>query len=104
MELGKDTDNFTGKTKNITFTDYKEAHTTNRLIDANSIKHTSYNNINELEHARSNIKELTEEELLKIEHKKQKKKEYENNRIQNLEKYDKLQFDNFNRLNKLMLR
>ena len=42
MELGKDkVDNYTGKAKTINFTDYKEAHTTSRLVDPD----TKYNQL-----------------------------------------------------------
>ena len=50
-------DNYTGETKTIKYTDYKEAHTTSKLIDKNT-KFKQYRNISELESARSNIKIL----------------------------------------------
>jgi curved DNA-binding protein CbpA len=104
LELGTTVKNYTGKTKNIAFTDYKEAHTTNRLVDPNSAKNHTYSNINELEQSRSNIKELTQEELLNIELKKSREQEYEQQRIHNLQRLDNLHFDNYDKLNKLMLR
>ena len=48
-ELGKDNiDDFSGKTNNIEYTDYKKAYT-ERLIDPNSVVVNSYKNLNELE-------------------------------------------------------
>lgn len=102
-ELGVDkVDNYTGETKTIKFTDYKEAHTTSKLIDTNT-KFKQYRNISELESARSNIKDFTEEEL---EYYKQKQENDEINEKKRLEKQnhiDNLHFQNYERLNKLML-
>ena len=39
--------------KKVQFTDYKKAHTDTTLIDINSINHTEYNNLEELERERS---------------------------------------------------
>lgn len=103
-ELGIDkVDNYTGETKNIKFTDYKEAHTTSKLIDTN-IKYKQYKNISELESARSNISDFTQEEL---DYHKQKQEQAEINEKKRLEKQndiDNLHFKNYEKLNKLMLR
>ena len=102
-ELGVDKiDNYTGETKNIKFTDYKEAHTTSKLIDTN-IKYKQYKNISDLENARSNISDFTQEEL---DYHKQKQEQEANNEKKRLEKQndiDNLHFNNYKKLNKLML-
>ena len=102
VELGKKIDNFTGQTKNIQFTDYKEAHTTNRLVD-NNMEYKSYNNINELEHSRSVIKPLTMEEIQHTENQKNLEQIQEEKRNQNLRLLDDAHFRNYNKVNKMML-
>ena len=50
-ELGVDkVDNYTGETKTMKYTDYKEAHTTSKLVNKNT-KYKEYRNIGELENA-----------------------------------------------------
>ncbi len=102
FELGKKVDNFTGKTKNIAFTDYKEAHSNSRLVN-NNAKFKTYNSINDIKNERSNIRELTHEELMNIEIRKQEEEEAEMKRVQNLQYQDKRHFNHYNKLNKLML-
>lgn len=103
LVLGGKTDNFTGKTKNMAYTDYREAHSNSRLVNTN-MKYKTYDNIDEYNHARSNIKDLTQEELSNIEMQKQKEKEAEEKRVQNLQYQDRLHFQNYEKINKLMLR
>jgi curved DNA-binding protein CbpA len=102
-ELGVDKiDNYTGETKSIKFTDYKEAHTTSKLIDTN-IKYKEYKNISDLESSRSNIKNFTEEEL-DYYNKKQKEEEImENQRIEKQTNIDNRHFKNYEKLNKIMI-
>ena len=103
VELGKTKiDNYSGKTKNISFTDYKEAHTTNRIVD-NNINYRQYKDLNDIKTSRRNIENFTEEELREIEIEKQKKEQEEINRQHNLQRIDNIHFDNYNRVNKLML-
>lgn len=103
QELGQDKiDNYTGKTKSINFTDYKEAHTTNRLVDTN-IKFKSYKDINELEHTRSNIKELSEEEKMEIEQEQIMEEKKENERMNRLSNFDKIISKNYSKVNRIML-
>ena len=103
FELGVDTiDNFTGKSKSISYTDYKEAHTTSRLADPNS-QYEIYNSINDLKAARSNIKELTSDEIMEIELDKSSMEEREQNRLENVIKTDNRYFDNYNKIHNIML-
>lgn len=102
-ELGVDKiENYSGQGKTIKYTDYKEAHTTNRLVDPNT-KFKQYRNINELEHARSNIKDFTQEELDFYEEKQKKQELYEKERIEKQNYLDQLHFKNYERLNNIML-
>jgi hypothetical protein len=102
-ELGIDKlDNYTGETKTIKFTDYKEAHTTSKLIDSKT-KYKQYNNISELEHARSNIKDFTKDELEYYNQKQIQQELDDKKRLEKQDYMDSLHFQNYERLNKIML-
>jgi curved DNA-binding protein CbpA len=102
-ELGTDKiDNYTGKSKTINYTDYREAHTTSRLVDPNT-KYNKYNSINEVKAARTNIKDLTAEELMEIELEKSRQEEAEERRLQQVSKQDNAHFDNYNKIHNIML-
>ncbi len=104
MELGKDkVDNYTGKAKTINFTDYKEAHTTSRLVDPDT-KYNQYESINHIKSARSNMKEMTAEEIMEMELESARKIELEKKRLANLKENDERHFDNYNRVHNIMLR
>ena len=103
-ELGVDKiDNYTGNTKSINYTDYKEAHTTSRLIDTNANNRESYNSVNDIKAARSNIKEQTAEEIMEIELEKSRALEREEKRIFNVRKHDTTHFENYNKIHNIML-
>jgi len=102
-ELGiEKIDNYTGKSKSINYTDYKEAHTTNRLVDPNT-KYNTYNSINEVKAARENIKDLTAEELMEIELEKSKQEETEERRLKHINTHDNAHFENYNKIHNIML-
>ena len=102
-ELGVDKiDNYTGKSKSINYTDYKEAHTTNRLVDPNT-KYNTYNSVSEVKAARANIKDLTAEELMEIELEKSRKEEAEERRVNQVSKHDNAHFENYNKIHNIML-
>jgi len=103
-ELGVDKiSNFTGETSTIKYTDYKEAHTTTRLIDSN-IKFKQYKNVSELETARSNIKDFTTDEQEYYDNKQKMAEQDENERIEKQNYIDNLQFKNYERINNIMLK
>ena len=103
-ELGVDKiDNYTGNTKSINYTDYKEAHTTSRLIDTNANSRESYNSINDIKAERSNIKEQTAEEIMEIELEKSRTLEREEKRIFNVRNNDTTHFENYNKIHNIML-
>ena len=102
-ELGVDkVQNYTGETKSIKFTDYKEAHTTSKLVDRNA-KFKQYKNISELEGARSNIKDFTKDELEYYDKQKEAEELKEKQRLEKQNYIDNLHFQNYERLNKIML-
>ena len=103
-ELGVDKiTNFTGETNSIKYTDYKEAHTTSRLIDPNT-KYKQYRNISELENARSNIQNFTQEELDYYEQKQKIEEQQEKDRLEKQNYIDNLHFKNYERINNIMLK
>ena len=103
-EIGKQKNNsYTGKTKNIEYTDYKEAHTTNKLVDT-SIGYKSYKNLNDIQQSREKIQELTTDELMSIEMEKHRKEETEQARINYINKQDHLYSEHYDRINNIMLK
>ena len=103
-ELGVEKiDNYTGKSKSINYTDYKEAHTNNRLVDPNT-KYNTYNSINEVKAERENIKDLTGEELMEIELEKSLQEDAEERRLQHVSKHDNAHFENYNKIHNIMLK
>ena len=103
IELGQTkVENYTGKTKNINFTDYKEAHTTNKLVDTN-MQYKKYKDLNDIKFDRSVIKDLSQEELIELDLQKENEKQREIERLRNLKLNDQRHFDNYERVNKLML-
>ena len=102
LQLGEKIENFTGETKNMKFTDYREAHTTTKLVDNNS-NYKTYKNINELEASRSNIIPLNESEIEEFHKEEHNNKIKEDQRNQNMRLFDEAHFRNYNKVNKLML-
>ena len=102
-ELGVEkVDSYTGRSKTINYTDYKEAHTTTRLVDPNT-EYNTYNSLDEVKAARSNMKDLTTEEIMEIELEKSQREESEDNRLRHLLKQDNAHFENYNKIHNIML-
>ena len=103
-ELGEDNiKNFSGKSGNINYTDYKQAHTTSRLVDSNKVNRRNYNSINQLENERSNITPLTETEVRDLELDSRYRNESDEiNRRRQTER-DNRAFEQYERLNQRML-
>ena len=102
-ELGVEKiDNYTGKSKSINYTDYKEAHTTSRLVDPNT-KYNRYNSINDIKSERSNIKKFSAEEVMNNELEKAKQEESEKLRLKAVSRHDATHFDNYNKIHNIMI-
>lgn len=103
-ELGEDDiKNFSGKSGKIDYTDYRQAHTTSRLVDQSKVNRRNYTSINQLENERSNITPLNENEIRDLElDQRQKKESDEINRQRQMEK-DNRAFEQYDRLNQRML-
>jgi len=99
-ELGVDkVDDFSGKD----FADYKKAHTQTRLINSNIKARANYKNINDLESERSNMKPLTEEELIKVNEQKIEFENMQRQRQTNLQRQDNKSFQHFDRIHDRMI-
>lgn len=88
------------------YTDFKEAHSTSRLISPSQFKDSiskRSTSLDQLKQERENITKLTEEELKYHELKKQKEQQSDLDRQHQLEQQDNLAFSHYNKLNQRML-
>ena len=98
---------FSGKSDNLNYTDYKQAFTDgSTLIDINSVDTSDRaNSINGIKSQRRNIsynmseKDQKKQALLRIEEKKA-----ENNRLERLNRMDQRHFDNYEKIHSMLLR
>jgi curved DNA-binding protein CbpA len=106
-ELGQDQiDDFSGENKslkNLNYMDYKLAHTTTRIVDPSSVKRKDFNNLQEIERERANIKQLSSKELAYIEKKKLQEEAKEKKRQETQYKMDMKSAEQFQKLHRLML-
>lgn len=106
-ELGQENiDDFSGDNKSLkhlNYMDYKLAHTTTRIVDPSLVKRREYNNLEDIERDRANIKQLTPRELAYIEKKKKTEEVKEERRQQNQNHMDLKSAEQFQKLHKLML-
>lgn len=99
QELGiTNVSNFSGNG----FSDYKEAHTTSRIIpDVKSLKRI--NNLDDLKREREKIVPLSQAELRRLNSEKQSKLDLEQKQQENIVKSDHQEFDIYNKMNKRMI-
>ena len=103
-ELGEDNiKNFSGSSGNINYTDYKQAHTTSRLVDPSKVNRTNYSSINQLKSERTNITPLNEDEIRDLELDGRQKKESDEINRQRQTERDNRAYDQYERLNQRML-
>ena len=100
-ELGIDKiDNYGGDG----FSDYREAHSQQRLVDESEIKdRKEYKTLEELQKHRKNMVPLTLEEIRALETDKQKEDQNELKRQENISTIDNREFDIYDKMNKRML-
>ena len=105
VTLGQDRiNNFSGTSNNGNmYTDYKEAFTTTRLINPNSVNRANYKNIDDVKMARSKIEKFTEDEIYEQEMKKKLKEKEENDRQYRLKQNDQKHFNNYSKIHNMML-
>lgn len=106
-ELGTDNiKDFSTETNNLHCSDYKKAHSTNRLADPRLMNNRrQFNNIGDVEADRSNISYvMTEEDLIKEAKRKRKEQKLEQKRIRKQQELDNKAERNFELINNLMVR
>lgn len=107
QELGVDKiDNYSGESgtgnNSIRYTDLKEAHTTSRLVDPNT-KYNSYKNIGEVEHARANMGDMTQQDRDMIEHMESTQKRQYQQREENQRRMDRMFSEHHSKMNNIFL-
>ena len=85
------------------YADFREAHTTNMLVDPNHKPRKSFKSLKELEKERSKVTPLTREELAVIAQQQKEEQLKENNRQSNLRKQDEISFKHYDNMHKRML-
>ena len=89
---------------NLDYTDYKKAHTTSRIVDPNQCERDEYKDIEDLKNSRSNISyELNDIDKEYYENKKNELKKQEEDRLNNLQQFDKLSQRTFEVTHRAML-
>ena len=107
-ELGvENVDDFSSDTigKQLLYSDYMKAHTTNKLVDKSQIKqHKKFKNLEDIKKQRLKQSfELTDDDRRVIEEQEKKSKMKEQQRKKVLAERDRLSQTHFERVNKLML-
>ena len=101
--LGQDKiSNFSGSSS-IGYTDYREAHSTQRLVNPNTVQRQNFNSLNEIKAARTNIPEATPADIERMEQQKAMDMKKEEDRQARLQQNDQRVFDNYNRIHDMML-
>jgi curved DNA-binding protein CbpA len=101
--LGQDkVNNFSGSSA-VDYTDYKQAFTTTRLVNPNTVQRQNFKNIDDIKNARSSIQKFTPDELRELEYKKQTEQQNEEDRQYRLTKNDQKVFDNYNKVHGMFL-
>lgn len=89
---------------NLKFTDYKQAHTNNNLINISNVKVREYKNVDDLEKERSNISyKMTPQQLELLNIQKRKEELDEEKRLQDVRRQDDKYEQHFNKMNKLLV-
>ena len=99
--LGENNKNFTNQKSG--FTDYKQAHIDNFLINTNGVSTRQFKSVEELQNERSNNMTLTKKDALMIQKTKQLEEEEEDYRKKSLKNRDNLMYANFKKLNQMLL-
>ena len=95
---------FSGNSNNLNYTDLKYAHTKTKLIDTRNVNIKNYNNVEDLEKDRSNVRyEMDEDELVEYQLKKKREELDEYERRKRLSNYENKHFDNYNKVHKMLI-
>ena len=101
--LGQDkVSNFSGSSS-IGYTDYREAHTTQRLVNPDNVQRQNFNSLNEIKAARTNIPQATPADIQRMEQQKAMDRKKEEDRLLRLQQNDNRAFENYSRIHDIML-
>ena len=106
VELGTGKlDNYGSNSAGLGYTDYKQAHYENNMINVNDIKVKQYKNVKDLQHARSRLSYNMSEKDKELERIRTNQREQnEQRRKDRLERNDKMVFNQYNKVNQLLIR
>jgi curved DNA-binding protein CbpA len=92
--------------KNLNYTDYKVAHTTNKLVDPRALKNKKeYRTIHELEADRSSLNyQMSNKDMQELAKRKAREEEKEKKRLQAIAQRDDLIQRQYEQLNRLLLK
>ena len=90
---------------NLSYTDYKKAHIDeNLLIDVSKVKYNSYNSVEQLESARSNLTyTLSNEDKKRYDNLELQKQENMNLKMQQQLKYDEMVKNQYEKINRRLI-
>ena len=92
------------KEKQLDYTDIKVAHTTSKLVDESLVTLPEWKSVDDLKQARNNISyDLSERDRILIEQRHIYNTNKERDRLENINKSDKIYAENFNKVHKLLL-
>lgn len=93
------------KNKDLNYSDYREAYTVLNTINPGEVKYKEYKNIDHLKNDRKNVSfDLSEQERQNLYIKKKKQELNDNMRQERLRNNDQKIFDNYNKINKILLK
>lgn len=104
VELGvQKINNFGGKTGQIEYTDLREAHSGERMIDPNQVKQYDHKNVDNLKKERINIRDYSEEEWSKYQQALLEKEKIQEKRNEFIKKQDELSAKRYDSIHSRML-
>lgn len=104
VELGVDKiGNFGGGTEKIKYTDLREAHSGERMIDVNDVELYNHKNVDKLKQERTQIKDYSEEEWSRYQQALLQKEELQSKRIEYLKKQDEQSAKRYDSIHSRML-
>jgi curved DNA-binding protein CbpA len=104
VELGiQQITNFGGGCSQIKYTDLREAHSGERMIDPNDVSLYDHKNVDTLKKDRSNIKEYSEDEWSRYQQALIQKEEYQKQREEFIKKQDELSLKHYDSIHSRML-
>lgn len=98
-------DNYGSNSMGLGYTDYKQAHYENNMINVHDVKVKQYKNVKDLQNARSRLSYNMSEKDRELERIRQNQREQnEQNRRDRLERHDNMVFNQYNKVNQLLIR